>query len=145
MKIEEVKFSDKCKKIEKALMDWIYTSMDKKSDDNKESWKKTWSEYLDKLSRQNAERSKLVPQACRVGFTYGNSDITFIAALNQLVTDGKITAAQKDALKVVIEQDLVELGYATSLSDAETKLGTWKVVEEFKNERGLCNDGEQYL
>jgi hypothetical protein len=145
MEIEKVKFSDSCKKIEKALMDWIYTSIDKKAEENKETWKKTWSEYLDKLSRQNAERSKLIPQACRVGFTYGNNNITFIDALDQLVVDEKVTATERAALEEVIKQDLVDLGYATSLSDAATKLDTWKVVEAFKNEGGLCNDGEQYL
>ena len=139
MQEEQVTFKDA--KLQEALMKWIKTSVEKSEEEKTESWTKTWNEYIDKLVRQNSERSKLVPQACRIGFKKANESVTFNAVIDGL--EG-LSDDQKTALKKDMRDDLINLGLAADDAAAETIMGK-TVVDEFKKEGGLCNDGKAHL
>ena len=139
MQEEHIEFKDSA--LKDALMKWIKTSVEKSAEEKKESWTKTWNEYIDKLVRQNSERSKLVPQACRIGFKKSNTNSTFNAIIDGLEN---LSAAEKTALKKAMRDDLIELGHAANDAAAEVIMDT-PVVNEFKTEGGLCNDGKAHL
>ena len=119
---EKIKFADENKALAEALMKWINTSIEKTAEEKQESWTKTWNEYIDKLVRQNSERSKLVPQACKLAYIYGNREVK----VSELPNATEIVAA------------LTEEGLDASEAD---KL----VTDWFKKEGGLCNDGKAHL
>ena len=104
-------------------MKWIKTSIEKTAEEKEESWTKTWNEYIDKLVRQNSERSKLVPQACKLAYLYANregvkaSDLPNGAEIVAALTEEGLDAAEADKL----------------------------VTDWFKKEGGLCNDGKAHL
>ena len=137
---EKITFSEENKALEEALMKWIKTSVEKSAEEKKETWTKTWNEYIDKLIRQNSERKKLVPQACRIGFKQANTTKTFA----QIVDELEISAEQKTALLTEMRNDLIELGHAADETEANAVLAR-TVVDEFKTEGGLCNDGKAHL
>ena len=118
---EHIEFKDSA--LKDALMKWIKTSVEKSAEEKAETWTKTWNEYIDKLVRQNSERRKLVPQACRLAFKYGNLDDTKIKDL----------ANYADIKALLIEEGIDE-------PTAETAVKDW-----FKKEGGLCNDGKAHL
>ena len=136
---EKIKFADENKALAEALMKWIETSLEKKADEREESWTKTWNEYLDKLVKQNSERKKLVPEACKIVFSKANS--------KKKLSDLGLTAAQVSE----IEKAITDSGCADTDKDgttdaAELTAYTNKAVEEyFKEEGGLCNDGKAHL
>ncbi len=139
MQEEHIEFKDSA--LKDALMKWIKTSVEKSAEEKKESWTKTWNEYIDKLVRQNSERSKLVPQACRIGFKKANTTKTFVQIVDE---DTNLTAAQKTAIKAEMSQDLIDLELAANQTEADAILAK-TVVDEFKKEGGLCNDGKAHL
>jgi hypothetical protein len=123
-------------KLADSLQKWIDTSVEKAAAEREENWSKTWNEYIDTLSRQGSERSKLVPQACRIGFAHANDKNT---NLWSLVLD-------EDAETVsVVKKDLVALGWIANEDEAEEFLAGIKVSDSFKNKGGLCNDGKAHL
>ena len=139
MQEEHIEFKDSA--LKDALMKWIKTSVEKSAEEKKESWTKTWNEYIDKLVRQNSERSKLVPQACRIGFKKANTTKTFVQIVDE---DTNLTAEQKTAIKAEMSQDLIDLELAANQSEADAILAK-TVVDEFKKDGGLCNDGQAHL
>lgn len=139
MQEEHIEFKDSA--LKDALMKWIKTSVEKSAEEKKESWTKTWNEYIDKLVRQNSERSKLVPQACRIGFKKANTTKTFVQIVDE---DTNLTAEQKTAIKAEMSQDLIDLELAADQAEADAILAK-TVVDEFKKEGGLCNDGKAHL
>ena len=42
----------------------------------KEAWDKKWTDYIDTLARQDAERSKLVSNTCKLTFKHTNAEYT---------------------------------------------------------------------
>ena len=131
---EKITFAEENKALAEALMKWIKTSLEKSSEEKEESWTKTWNEYIDKLVRQNSERKKLVPQACRLVYKKGNSSAnpgTFLEA--------EELTALKDAL--------VEAGFNATLVGTVLKIDDEAVATKdlFKVEGGLCNDGKAHL
>ena len=74
-------------KIASALDKWIDRGLEKKASEDDEKWVKDWNSYIDTLSRQNAERTKLIPQACKISFNQGNIDVAFDRAT---LPDGKL-------------------------------------------------------
>ena len=120
---EKVKFADENKALAEALMKWIKTSIEKTAEEKQESWTKTWNEYIDKLVRQNSERTKLVPQACRLAYLYAN-------------TEGKKASELPNGAEIVAA--LTSEGLDAAEAD---KL----VTDWFKKEGGLCNDGKAHL
>ena len=120
---EKVKFADENKALAEALMKWIKTSIEKTAEEKEESWTKTWNEYIDKLVRQNSERTKLVPQACRLAYLYAN-------------TEGKKASELPNGAEIVAA--LTSEGLDAAEAD---KL----VTDWFKKEGGLCNDGKAHL
>lgn len=139
MQEEHIEFKDSA--LKDALMKWIKTSVEKSAEEKKESWTKTWNEYIDKLVRQNSERSKLVPQACRIGFKKANTTKTFVQIVDE---DTNLTVTQKTAIKAEMSQDLIDLELAADQAEADAILAK-TVVDEFKKEGGLCNDGKAHL
>ena len=121
MQEEQVTFKDA--KLQEALMKWIKTSIEKSEEEKSESWTKTWNEYIDKLVRQNSERKKLVPEACRLAFKYANDDETKIKNL-----------ANYADIKALLTAE----GIDEPTADAVT-------TDWFKKEGGLCNDGKAHL
>ena len=124
-------------KLADSLQKWIDTSVEKAAAEREENWSKTWNEYIDTLSRQGSERSKLVPQACRIGFAKAN--VKDDTNLWSLVLD-------EDAETIsVVKKDLVALGWIANEDEAEAFLAGIKVSDSFKNKGGLCNDGKAHL
>ena len=120
---EKIQFADENKALAEALMKWINTSIEKSAEEKEESWTKTWNEYIDKLVRQNSERNKLVPQACKLAYIYAKKEGV---AAKDLPNGAEIVAA------------LTEEGLDATEAD---KL----VTDWFKKEGGLCNDGKAHL
>lgn len=121
MQEEQVTFKDA--KLQEALMKWIKTSIEKSEEEKSESWTKTWNEYIDKLVRQNSERKKLVPEACRLAFKYANDDETKIKNL-----------ANYADIKALLTAEGIDEPTADAV-----------VTDWFKKEGGLCNDGKAHL
>ena len=133
---EKIQFTEENKALAEALMKWIKTSLEKKSEEKEESWTKTWNEYIDKLVRQNSERKKLVPQACKLAFLKAN--------------DSSVTASTilSDADKALLKAEILASGAVENEAAAEAKMNEYiaqKVTEWFKTEGGLCNDGKAHL
>ena len=136
---ENVKFEDE--KLEKALMKWIDTSIEKANEEKDETWSKTWNEYLDKLSRQNSERTKLVPQACRLVYKKANDNLK----LDGIVSFASLTAEQKDE---ILNSGLIKDLDGDSDIDMDDVKKFWEdtdAPDAFKKEGGLCNDGKAHL
>ena len=148
MQEEKIEFENST--LKEALMKWITTSVEKSQEEKDESWTKTWNEYIDKLVRQNSERTKLVPQACKIGFKKANNSLSFneMRAANESDPNDypEVTAAFITDLKDTLVEDLMFAGY-TAL-EADTKADEYlaeKVQDWFKKEGGLCNDGKAHL
>ncbi len=132
---EHIQFAEENKALAEALMKWISTSVQKSSEEKEESWTKTWNEYLDKLVRQNSERKKLVPQACKLVYKKANTDT---------VTSTLLSAAEQAELA----SDILASGAVATQAEAEAKAAEYlaqKASEWFKTEGGLCNDGKAHL
>lgn len=125
-------------KLADSLQKWIDTSVEKAAAEREENWSKTWNEYIDTLSRQGSERSKLVPQACRIGFAKANTKGN--ETLWELVLD-----TQDEETVSVVKKDLVALGWIATEDEAELFLAGIKVSDSFKEKGGLCNDGKAHL
>ena len=141
---ENVKFEDE--KLEKALMKWIDTSIEKANEEKDETWSKTWNEYLDKLSRQNSERSKLVPQACKLVYKKANSSKNVTA---EIAADANFNLT--DAQIAEIKAEIKASGCADADGSGDTtdeEVNTYyslAISKWFKEEGGLCNDGKAHL
>ena len=136
---ENVKFEDE--KLEKALMKWIDTSIEKANEEKDETWSKTWNEYLDKLSRQNSERTKLVPQACRLVYKKANDNLK----LDGIVSFASLTTEQKNE---ILNSGLIKDLDGDSDIDMDDVKKFWEdtdAPDAFKKEGGLCNDGKAHL
>ena len=132
---EKIQFAEENKALAEALMKWIETSIQKANEEKEESWTKTWNEYLDKLVRQNSERKKLVPQACKLVYKKANTET---------VTSTLLTAAEQAELA----SDILASGAVKTQAEAEAKAADYllqKASEWFKTEGGLCNDGKAHL
>ena len=125
---EKIQFTEETSALAEALMKWIKTSLTKSEEERDEAWTKTWNEYIDKLVRQNSERLKLVPQACRLAFKYANyneEDGNENKKVNELPNYAEIKA-------LLVEEGIAE-------SKADTLVSNW-----FNKEGGLCNDGKKH-
>lgn len=118
---------------------WIDRGLEKKEQDTQDAWEKTWNDYIDTLAKQNTERSKLVSQACKIGYAHANEEIALDLA-NEII-DEMATA-------------MVEAGEADDKTEALAKIkaisgGVEKTAEKlsdiFKMKGGLCNDGKAHL
>ena len=143
MQEEQVTFKDA--KLQEALMKWIKTSIEKSEEEKNETWTKTWNEYIDKLVRQNSERKKLVPQACKLVYKKANSEKNIAAILAEDSTF--LTTEQIADIKAEIKAS----GCADTNKDGETTDAevdayyATTVTDWFKKEGGLCNDGKAHL
>ena len=125
-------------------MKWIETSIQKANEEKEESWTKTWNEYLDKLVRQNSERKKLVPQACKLVYKKANSSKNLAAE----IADGfGLTAADIELIKADIKASgCADADKDGTTTDGEVDTYYAKAISEwFKAEGGLCNDGKAHL
>ena len=144
MQEEKIEFKDAA--LQKALMKWIKTSIEKSAEEKSETWTKTWNEYIDKLVRQNSERKKLIPEACRLVFKKANStnNVDY-----ELAHDAEyvLTAEQIAQIKAEIKAS----GCADADKDGTTTDGevdayyATAIADWFKKEGGLCNDGKAHL
>ena len=146
---ENITFKDEA--LQNALMKWIKTSVEKSAEEKSESWTKTWNEYIDKLVRQNSERRKLVPQACKLMYLKANStaaastivpiddtDDNYLELVQELVLSGKFDYNESGVKRSEAEIETAAKAYAdTELAKEINKL--------FKSEGGLCNDGKAHL
>ena len=134
MQEEKIEFKDAALKA--ALMKWIKTSIEKSSEEKSETWTKTWNEYIDKLVRQNSERKKLIPEACRIAFKHANAT----NALDNVKVSEVLTAAEQTEAKALLIAD----GICADNTEATAKLDE-AIRDWFKKEGGLCNDGKAHL
>lgn len=124
-------------KLADALDKWIDRGFEKKDKETKEAWEKTWRDYVDTLAKQNDERKKLVSEACKIGYLYGNDT----RKLTDITRDGA-----SENLYNEMKAFLIAEGHE---ADVEKYLGTEanaKLVKElFKSKGGLCNDGKDHF
>ena len=106
-----------------------------------------WSisnEYIDKLVRQNSERTKLVPQACKLIYLKANSENKLADIL--LADPSFLKPGQIDEIKADIKQSGCADVDNNGTSDDEVNNYLEKSVADwFKKEGGLCNDGKAHL
>lgn len=127
--------------LDKALNKWLDRSLEKKQQETEESWLKTWNDYVETLRKQNSERTKLVSEACKIGYAYGNDERTLADVPFKLIngSDSTLYEAMKEFLTLE----------GVSSSKIEEYLGAVgsekKVVDLFKKEGGLCNDGKNHF
>jgi hypothetical protein len=139
LKEEGIVFTEESKEIETALMKWILTSIEKSEAEKDEAFEKTLTDYADKLTRQNAERKKLIPQACKLLYKFADS--TALAKT-------KITGADKNELILDLFNtgkygtNPEDLSAATAAADAELDK---PIKDWFKVKGGLCNDGKDHI
>ncbi len=125
VEIQQVGLRDK-------LFKWIKTSVEKAAEERAETWKKTWLEYIDTLMRQSSERSKLVPEACRIAYKFAN-------------TKGK-KVNQLNSLEAGVVEKIEGLLFAEGYSGTKIAELTDELVEAwFKEAEGLCNNGKEYI
>ena len=140
LKDEGIVFTEESKEIENALMKWILTSIEKSEAEKDEAFDKTLTDYADKLTRENAERKKLIPQACKKLYELANSEalassvISSDADKNELIRDLFNTGKYGD--------NPTDLAAATAAANAELAkpIKNW-----FKVKGGLCNDGKDHI
>ena len=149
----------KQEKLAAELTKWIDTTVEKAGEERKESWSKTWNEYIDTLSRQGSERSKLVPQACRIGFAKANTKEDS-ASLWSLLPGSTDAEKQANSVYTEVVNDLVAISWAwvdetdplnpvnktvTDAASAEEFLKYESVNAAYNVKGGLCNDGKAHL
>ena len=140
MNEEEITFGENSSLAE-ALMKWINASVQQSKDTSEESWKKTVNEYIEKLTKQKAEREKLIPEVGKIVFNYANSN-----------KSAKATMSSEDytAVAATLKTLLVEGGYVADATEAAEYLGettgelTTPVCDWYKVKGGLFNDGETH-
>ena len=134
MQEEHIEFKDAA--LKEALMKWIKTSVEKTAEEKDEAWTKTWNEYIDKLVRQNSERKKLVPEACRIAFKHANDTLKADSTYKKV--SEVLSAAEQAEAQALLEAE----GYTAAEATAklEEAIHDW-----FKKEGGLCNDGKAHL
>jgi len=133
--LAEEKVVIKQDKLGQSLEKWINTSVEKAAEERAESWDKTWTEYIDTLSRQGSERSKLVPEACRLVYLKANSD--------KDVEHAELSLSSEEI--ALIKADIqTYLGAESWTSECETYY-TSAISSWYKTKGGLCNDGKAHL
>jgi hypothetical protein len=148
--LKEENVQIKQEKMRKSLENWIETSVLKAEDEREENWSKTWTEYIDTLSRQGSERSKLIPQICRIGYKEANTTsetLTLWGLVEAMPEDTAEKLAQKNAVKEELASDLFALKYISkkTVPEAESYLSGIKVSKAYNTKGGLCNDGETHI
>lgn len=135
--LEGLKLSDE--KLEDALNMWIDRGLEKKEQDTQDAWEKTWNDYIDTLAKQNTERSKLVSQACKIGYAHANEEIALDLA-NEIISE--MATAMVEAGEA--ENDTEALAKIKAISGGVEKTAE-KLSDIFKMKGGLCNDGKAHL
>ena len=131
--LAEEKVVIKQNKLAESLEKWINTSVEKAAEERKENWSKTWTEYIDNLSRQGSERSKLIPEACRLVYKKANR--------SEHIADLSLSTEEINLVKSDIQAYLKKASW-----DGECETYYGKVISEwFKTKGGLCNDGKAHL
>lgn len=127
------------------LDNWIDTTLEKANSDKTETWNKTWTEYIDTLTRQSSERSKLVSNACKLIFKSANvKDKTIYAALKEELKLEDATFYDDARVKEVLADVVKFYADVEDEASAKTFIENTKVSSVFKEERGLCNDGKEH-
>ena len=147
--IENIKFKDE--ELNTKFNEWIETSLEKKEEERKEAWDKKWTDYIDTLARQDAERSKLVSNTCKLTFKHTNAEYT----LGYLVSEKGLN---KEELYADIENyyfgnktvSLYEADGKTKITltgdvEADEEILENILVDQiFTVKGGLCNDGKDH-
>jgi hypothetical protein len=133
--------------LESALTKWIDSSIEKKVEERSDSWTKTWNDYLDTLSRQNSERKNRIPEICKLGFDFGNSENSLYDELK--ASDDYPTVTDKATFEAFVDEyaeELVELfnDKFAAKADAFDYLETTAVEDWFNVKGGICNDGKKH-
>lgn len=157
--MEKIKIDDAT--LSEILELWISRGFDKKEEDKQDAWEKTWNDYVDTLRKQNDEREKLVSDACRLAYIYGNglkedrTQITvgdLIGSLAQAMIDAKEIDPDTGSVftlekaKEYIKSIRIGSGVIKPTgSDKDIIKDTDPVSVLFKKEGALCNDGKEHL
>lgn len=140
--IEGLKIKDE--KLDKALTKWINNSLDKQVTEREESWKKTWTEYIDSLQKQNSERTKLVSDTCKLLYKGTNNKLSIQGAIDALGLSAHADEIVNDLVTYYIENgvELYDVNGNPIVQAAEVLNAS--VDSLFKKEGGLCNDGKEH-
>ena len=153
--------------LENILNMWISRGFEKKEQEKNEAWEKTWNDYIDTLRKQNSERGKLVSNACRIGYLYGNGldkdrkpvDLDTYEIDGVKLIDLMVAAMQEAHEEIVINfetQEKCDAHDATSdqvkayiksirIGNSAIEDGINSITELFKKEGALCNDGQEHI
>ena len=135
MNEEEITFGENSSLAE-ALMKWINASVQQSNDTSEESWRKTVNEYIEKLTKQKAERTKLLPQLGVLMFQYANENRTAKAMYD---ADDMPAADYNKAKELLVSE-----GVVADATAAETFLTNNKICDLYRVKGGLFNDGETH-
>lgn len=154
---------------------WINRGFEKKQQEKEEAWEKTWRDYVDTLTKQNSERSKLVSSVCKIAYLNGNGyndkkdTIGFASYIDPedtskgtyldlfiktMIDNGEVS--DEEAQKLVDSGDAADLDAARKMIAEEAikgiKIGNklikdkvTDIAELFKKEGALCNDGKEHI
>lgn len=141
---EGLKFADE--ELQNTLTMWIQRGIEKKNQETLDAWDKTWSDYIDTLKKQNSERTKLVSQACKIGFSKEYAQTTsiedVIASLKTAMVEAKEAADETEAEKMIrgimVAGELIQ-----PTSGSKDEILT--IEDLFKTKGALCNDGKAHF
>lgn len=148
---ENIKFADD--ELGKKLIKWINASFDRKAEEKEEAWSKTWTNYIDTLRKQNSERTKLISQACRIGYAYGNRKVEDIETFTVKVSgnDVKLIDLMVDAMYEANEYkgtetdiNAIKLALKGQILTTHYNEAVKTMSDLFKLEGALCNDGKTH-
>ena len=146
MEEEEIEFAKENEDLEKALMKWIKTSIQKSAEEKKEAYTKTWNEYLDKLSRQNSERAKRIPEVAKYCFKYGNIEDKTLESCKSF--DAFEDYEKADLCELLISVEGCDTNDDGEISSDEAKAfwtsASSTIKTAYKEEGGLFNDGKKH-
>lgn len=141
---EQIKIVDE--KLNNALNEWIDNSVEKKADEQQDSWKKTWTDYVGTLRKQNSARNSLMAQAARLAF---EDDIKLTDKLADI--DLETLLAKYGYKPTEIQQIIAD--YVTNGNtenpdsdyvDKKPDGSAWTVADLYNVKGALCNDGKTH-
>ena len=73
--VESEQVTIKDENLKKSIDKWIDSTKTAALENQKITWEQTWDSYIETLKVQNAERSKLIPEVCAIGFKTHTGDL----------------------------------------------------------------------
>lgn len=145
--------------IASLLTKWFDDEYENEEQEKENNWKRTWTNYIDMLREQNAERSKLVSDACRIAYLNGNGldeNRAKVELTEELIT--KMAKAMIKAGEIKVNGQLVKNeNNQEAISEARKlikgiRIGNQlledqisEIADLFNKQGALCNDGKEHI